>query len=461
MFRAVVGCVLVVSAGVSVPVVGQLPALEQRRVPSSLSSGELDNPARSSAVVFSRVVESPRASWMRLAFDRVHLERGSFLRLTSLRDRAVQHLNPRTLRQWDSTSAYFNGDAVLLEVVAGPRTRGNHVDLAELIVGEPRPTPEQLCGPEDDRVPSDDPRLARLTITAGLNTYNCSSAMYSADSCFVTAGHCDSAGALTVVEFDVPDSESSGAIVWADPADQYPVIPESVESRDCNSFLCGPSCPCGEDWALFRVYPNSETCLMPHAAQGDHAPFATTVPSGGEVIVTGYGIDDEPELYKTQQTASGPVVGTDDVLLLYQVDTQGANSGSPVLHNDRIVAVHALGGCQGSAANNAGMKVTHPPFQEAVDGYCPQVAPEVPCCAIWDMTVGCTTPPNPHLRVEVFLTDRSHHGKTLTLDVDGTPHDVQVHGDVAALAVAASSGPHTVTLVDPGDCQPPQYTTCQ
>ena len=40
---------------------------------------------------------------------------GSLLRLTSLRDGAVQEMNALHVQQWQQTSAYFNGDVVLVD----------------------------------------------------------------------------------------------------------------------------------------------------------------------------------------------------------------------------------------------------------------------------------------------------------------------------------------------------------
>ncbi len=48
------------------------------------------------------------AVWMRLFFDRSNLPVGSDLRLTSLRDGAVQRHDARTLIDYGQSSAYFN-----------------------------------------------------------------------------------------------------------------------------------------------------------------------------------------------------------------------------------------------------------------------------------------------------------------------------------------------------------------
>ena len=69
------------------------------------------------------------ASWLRLYFDRVELAPGSFLRMTSVLDGEVQELDAAGLSSWGNTSAYFNGDTVLVELVAADAGAGNRVSL--------------------------------------------------------------------------------------------------------------------------------------------------------------------------------------------------------------------------------------------------------------------------------------------------------------------------------------------
>jgi len=81
-------------------------------------------PARGAA--WSTVVSAPGRRWMRLVFDEVSLGRTpvggepTVIRITSLLDGATQHLTTERLAQWQGTSAYFNGEAVRVEIIADP-----------------------------------------------------------------------------------------------------------------------------------------------------------------------------------------------------------------------------------------------------------------------------------------------------------------------------------------------------
>lgn len=82
-------------------------------------------------VVFSQVVSVQDARWVRLHFQQVQLsgspEQGNeaFLRVTSQVDGAAQVLDSRAVSVWERTSAYFNGDSVLVELLAYPGTGSN------------------------------------------------------------------------------------------------------------------------------------------------------------------------------------------------------------------------------------------------------------------------------------------------------------------------------------------------
>ena len=82
----------------------------------------MNNPEGQSKVVYEDVITYPGMAWMRLYFGEVSLDRGSYVRVTSLRDGEQQKLDARTMDMWSNTSAYFNGDALRVELVAGPST---------------------------------------------------------------------------------------------------------------------------------------------------------------------------------------------------------------------------------------------------------------------------------------------------------------------------------------------------
>ena len=78
----------------------------------------------------SGVVRVEGALWLRLYFAEASLAPGSFVRITSVLDNEVQELDAVALVRWGNTSAYFNGDTVLVEVISAGESAGNRVSLA-------------------------------------------------------------------------------------------------------------------------------------------------------------------------------------------------------------------------------------------------------------------------------------------------------------------------------------------
>ena len=102
-----------------------------------LDSGPRDNPSGAPEVVFSGVLAGPfDTSWVRVLFAGANLPAGSFLRITSLVDYDAQTLNARHLQEWKSASCFFNGWGVLVELVAGPGTKGNWFRVERFIAGD-------------------------------------------------------------------------------------------------------------------------------------------------------------------------------------------------------------------------------------------------------------------------------------------------------------------------------------
>lgn len=303
------------------------------------------------------VVRVEGAHSLRLRFERAELAPGAVLRITSLADGARQHLNATTLQQWRHTSAWFNGGAVKLELLApeGARSAGT-LALGSVYAGR-LVTPESQCGGSDDRVPSSAANRARLLqmgCTANL----------TADGCFITAGHClDASGPNDVVEFNVPLSNPNTTLNHPPPSDQY--IPTS-NSQHLNAGI-------GNDWGVFTVFPNTETGLTPLQAQGAGLEFSTVLPRRNNIVeITGYGVD-TGTANQTQQVSTGPVtqVSSSTNTLKYRSDTEGGNSGSAVLVGGRIVAIHTNGGCRTSNRGaNSGTMIGNAGFQAAYAAVC-------------------------------------------------------------------------------------------
>jgi trimeric autotransporter adhesin len=300
----------------------------------------------------SHVVQREGATWLRLRFDAIELAPGSVLRITSLHDGAQQHLNAGTAVQWRHTTAYFNGPAVRVELLAAEGSAGNRVALAEVIAGRPTAAPESQCGPSDDRVASSADNRARL-LDVGCT------ANLTADGCFITAGHClATPSTVDVVEFNVPLSNANGSVVHPAPSDQY--VPTS-NRQSSNGGI-------GNDWGVFTVFANTETGLTPLQAQGQGLEFSTVLPKRrNPVEITGYGVD-TGNTNQTQQVSTGAVtsVSASTNTLKYNADTEGGNSGSAVLVGGRVVAIHTNGGCKTSGRGaNSGTMIGNTAFQAA------------------------------------------------------------------------------------------------
>jgi trimeric autotransporter adhesin len=308
-------------------------------------------------VIVSHVVESADADWLRLNFADVQLQPGSKLRITSLLDGAQQHLTAETIKQWRNTSAYFNGPAVRVELIAAAGSVGNRFGIKSLMAGKAPPVTESQCGSSDDRVASTTPNRGRL-LDVGCT------ANLMAQGCFTTAGHCMStASAVDVVEFQVPASSSTGGLRHPAPSDQY----APTNNRE---FRAGAI---GDDWGVFTVFPNTETGLMPLEAQGPGVRVAKSVPAVGDTVeITGYGVDDGAD-NQTQQVSTGPIksVSVSSSRITYQADTEGGNSGSAVLSGGRGVAIHTNAGCSTSGSGaNSGTLYTNSRLEAAFKRVC-------------------------------------------------------------------------------------------
>ena len=305
----------------------------------------------------SRMVEAASAPWLRLVFGQVKLGAKSSVTIISRKDGARQDLNAVTLAQWQNTSAYFNGDAVEVQIHAAPNEESVSLQIQELVVGEwlnGAAPPESQCGPLDDRVPSNHLASGRI-LSIGCTGWIVSNGLH------VTAGHC-SGGAGLVLQFNVPPSNPDGTLNNPGPQDQY-----SIDSGTWQ-FVNGGI---GNDWGTFGVFNNSQTGLQPIQAQG--ASFTVVQNLGPPTIrITGFGVDfNDPTRTQTQQTHAGPNAGSSVTTMRYQTDTEGGNSGSPVIDDatGNAVGVHTHGGCSiGGGGNNSGTSTFNAAFWSALGG---------------------------------------------------------------------------------------------
>lgn len=389
------GCLLLAAALTFVSTAHAAPAATaSARVPVRLASGAVDNPGSASAVVYSEVLDlGPEAPWVRVFFAETHLPAGSAVRVTSLRDRESQTLNARHLAQWSSSTGYFNGSRVRVELLGGPGSQGNLVRIDEVLVGRPpEPDPNRsICGLNDDRVLSSEPAVGRLMtgllpgpLGGGCTGFIVDCPDGTDDKCHLSAGHCFFAGsgphqASTVIEFEVPASEADCDLSHPPMAKQFAI--------DTSSAV-GTNQGIGNDWAVFRVFPNPTTGRTTFQEQGAAYPLAASAPAGGTVRVTGFGVDANAgaaggsnaacatcapanasgQRHQVQQTHSGAIVsrGVSDVA--YEVDSCGGDSGAPVIlgTTGQIVAIHTHGGCNTPSGTNSGTAIDYQPLQDAL-----------------------------------------------------------------------------------------------
>ncbi|MCP5020644.1 MAG: hypothetical protein GY930_02610 [bacterium] len=346
------------SALLVAPSFGQSQAEPQSTIPLAKDSGWVQNTGNQPAVIASYTVSIPGASWVRLFFDEVTLSgnlvqgTGSIIRVTSHADGAVQELSAVGVAQWSESSAYFNGDTVEVDIFAYPGTGLNrvsidHVDMAWGVFNS-------QCGATDDRLPSNDLRAGRLM------PIGCTSWLINdCSECYLTAGHCT--GNISVVEFNVPQSSSGGGLNHPSPDDQYAVDASSTQSNGGQGV--------GNDWAYFGTFPNSNTGLNAGEAQGSTYILGTApAVSGNDIRITGFGSDSSPSTRnQTQQTHVGPFQVNNGSHLGYETDTQGGNSGSPVIweQTGEAIGIHTHGGCS-SSGYNSGTSLSHPDLQTAL-----------------------------------------------------------------------------------------------
>ncbi len=320
MFRAfLVGLLLLPMAALA-----QAP-LAHHFVELQVDSGDIRNRGGERTVTFSQTLRVEGATWLRLYFTEASLglvagrPRASVLRLTSLLDGAVQEHDWQSLRQWRQSSAFFNGDAVRVELVADPDAPASRLRIHEVMVGEPALFGSKtICGALDDRLLSNDQRVARI-VPVGCTAW----LIDDAEGCFLTAGHCVGDN-FDVIEFNVPLSAADGSVNHPQPSDQYAIDQSSLQWDQT---------VIGNDWAYFGGFPNSETELTPREVQGVTYTLGTppAVVGSESIQITGYGsttgTQGTPLTWdQVLTTHSGPLSSVSGTVLRYRTDTTGGDS---------------------------------------------------------------------------------------------------------------------------------------
>ncbi len=317
------------------------------------------------------------AASLRVVFGAFTLGANDWIEVYSPTTGERHKLNNAELTKWQGTSGFFNGDTLWIDLYLAPGSTGSF-DIISYFVGlgglsNGRHT---ICG-NDDRVQSTDNRSGRFVVNGSVTGGGCTIWLASNDGCAISAGHCFSGGSLMLAEFNVPASLPSGALQHPPISDQFPIDPATV------SFTNGGV---GNDWGVCKLFNNN----LGQSAASLYGFYnvVSTVPAINDTIrITGYGVDSGVD-NQTNQTNTGPLVGNSGTTLGYQVDTQGGNSGSPVIHEStgNAVGIHTHGGCTSSnTGNNSGTSTSHSGFQSAFTALCNQ-APQPPTASFTTST---------------------------------------------------------------------------
>lgn len=318
-----------------------------------LDSGALGNGSQQPAIVYTQVVSVSNAAWIRLFFRDTTLGYGSALRLTSLRDGERQQLDAAALSRWHMSSAYLNGSAVRLELIAGPGSNGNRVALDHLVIEYGNPVSGQeycgICGP-DDRFPSSEDWSGRIL------SVGCSGSVFNPASCVISAGHC--AGGAQVIEFRVPPSNSDCSLNHPPVSDQFPITGVLYENNGL-----------GADWSVMTTGVN-DVGQKPYDRYGVFKRIAPAPANIGDAVnVWGFGIDSECVRSQVQQDSNGGTIqARSNKFYSFDADITFGNSGSGLISSGEIIAVvtHCSDGCP-----DYGTRVDNPAFVAARDSLCP------------------------------------------------------------------------------------------
>ena len=350
------------------------------------------------------------AVWLQLKFDDFQLEGGTLT--ISDEQGQSQTFTQSQLAAWEGLTAIFNGSQLTVTLDAGESGEVS-ATIGDIIIGLPQQGTEEgllsvpqglrdLLGDDFSRyIPDDLPRepggnesgisiegvqesicgsndnrtASNHALSGRIMPIGCTGWIINGGA-FLTAGHCIRS-TTQIVEFNVPASLADGTTVAPAVRDQYRIVEDSIVSGFTGV---------GNDWAVFRVLPNTETGLMPMAAQGGAFQLSNTE-DPSNVRITGYGVDGPAPNFgsppprnadnQTLQTHPGALTdhtvgGPNSATLRYTVDTQGGNSGSPVIvegGSDVAIGIHTNGGCSASGGSNAGTSFRNAGLWAAVSGF--------------------------------------------------------------------------------------------
>lgn len=291
-------------------------------------------------VGFSEVVKFPEAPWLQLHFNDYNLGKQSYITIMSLEDGAQQRFDAVSLKQWQNKSAFFNGDAVKVELHVSAGDEGIFFEIREVIVGKRYSslvTVGGMCGDADDRIRSNVPAVGRV-VPVNMTGWIGSNGAY-----FSSSAGSSQLDLLQILEFNVPRSDPDGAINHPPVEDQYPIDQTSIKFFGGTLSLFR--------WSVFNCNPNSNTGLLPvHGQNAFYRMSKDRIHGPCIARITGFGVDGPPPGFgdltaprnsnsQWQQTASGSIncradIGTTGDGLFYSInyslDTNEGNEGSPI-----------------------------------------------------------------------------------------------------------------------------------
>lgn len=302
----------------------------------------------------------------------------SYVEITSILDGHSQQLNSETLSQWRNISAFLNGEYGKIDVYQHDTESGISCPVERLITTtishtqqhqNPQCTGTSLCGNSatDDlaRIPSIHPAVARKiggipnvndpSFIGGSGNpedgfHSGGSVWIASNGSIVSAGHVlDISERFMQISFNNPASTANGAIQLPSPDHQYAV--------DYSSFISNETTSSGGDWAVFNVYPNPNTGVLPQEVQESFYRVGNAnIPSTGTKF--GYGIDVYPSgpcgslnsANRTLQQTNISSVTMNGTGFTYVGVNEGGDSGGPVttLINSIEVVIGPNAYCFGS-----------------------------------------------------------------------------------------------------------------
>lgn len=224
----------------------------------------------------------------------------------------------------------------------------------------------EICGAEDTRQLSFDPKVGRLVKAE--STSGCTAALVG-NSCVITFGAC--AQDRDYVEFNVPVS-IAGVPQKSSLEDRY-YINKSETKFEARGI--------GQQWAVLKLKPNDITGREAGVAQGYYNVAQKKSQNGDPIRVVSYGYalndlydikrgemppnSNPDQMHRAQQVSYGKLVKAGIFLIPeiieHDADTLYGSGGAPVINErtNEIVGINTHGGCRAQYVVTVGARYTN------------------------------------------------------------------------------------------------------